>query len=592
MRAWVLAALLLASGLVGCVGSDDEVQPQSVEAGGVAAEPLELDPTLPGNLSVERQLFDFGYTLVDDVGNGQAYPVKLNGSVHYPDAGEDPRPLVVFIHGRHSTCRLADDSFRTFATHACPNAPPVVEPIDSWRGYRYAAETLASKGYIVATINANDVNDRDLASLDAGVTARAQLVLDTLDAFARANRGEDPSFNEVGGADPLGSEGLEEALEGRVDLDRIGLMGHSRGGEGVVRAVTYDREVNDGAHDIDAVFSMAPIDFTDQTPSGVDLAVLLPYCDGDVFDLQGAHIYDRTRLVTRDPSAFKLQVVAMGANHNFYNTVWTRDGGDAGRYTDDHCGEFREDGGGRLAPEDQQRHGEALINAFFEASLGGETRYTDWFAGRALAPASACPGGEGPCRDVLHTSYVPPASERLLVEDGAEARPPAANELGGENRAEGFAETSICETDACPGWNVQGARSLTLAWDEPASYTLEVPDEHRDLANWRTVTFRVGVNHGHEANPPGDPQDLSLRIADEDGAEASVAVGDHASALFYPPGTAEDPQTAKVTLNQASVPLAAVAGQGVDLERVEEIGLVTDRTPSGSIQVNDLMLQR
>ena len=53
------------------------------------------------------------------------------------------------------------------------------------------------------------------------------------------------------------------------------------------------------------------------------LAVLLPYCDGDVADLQGVHFYDDARYNVPGDSAFKHTILVMGANHNFYNTIWT-----------------------------------------------------------------------------------------------------------------------------------------------------------------------------------------------------------------------------------------------------------------------------
>lgn len=587
MRAWALALLLVAPPLAGCVGGGGgDLDPARSQADPASAS-LEADPTAPGEHDIRRELFDFGYVVLEDPAPGQAYPARVNGSVHFPAEDEGPFPLVVVVHGRHSTCRLADDQQRVLATHVCPDAAPLVEPVDSWKGYRYLAETLASHGFVVASVNANDVNDRDIPSSDAGAQARAQMIHATLDGFEALDRGEDPYRPTPATATPARDTSLDDALEGRVDEDRIGLLGHSRGGEGVARAVTYDRQVHDGTHGIDAVFSLAPIDAVDVTPSGVDLAILLPYCDGDVFDLQGAHVFDRTRYTDRDPGVFKVQAVAMGANHNFYNSVWVDDFDDASGYEDPFCGAFRDEGGGRLTPEDQQRHGEALINAFFLESLTEGSAYADWLAGRAQAPASACPGGQAPCPELLHLTYQPPAGDRLVLEDALEQPAPDENELGGSIQAEGFANESVCEPERCPGWNIQGAPSLTLTWETTAEYALEVPPAYGDVAAYAALSLRVGVNHGHAANE-GTAPDVSLRVTDADGDQATVPLTDHTDALFNPPG--ED--NAKVTLNQARVPLSAFAAGGVDLEQVREVSLVADPASSGSLQVNDVMLQR
>jgi hypothetical protein len=147
-------------------------------------------------------------------------------------------------------------------------------PGRSWRGYGYLQDTLASRGYVVASVNANDVNDRDGLSSDAGARARAQLLLAAIDGFRELDDGEDPHRPAPTGEVRLRDSTLDGELEGRVDEETVGLVGHSRGGEGVAHAVVHDRAAHDAAHGIDAVFALAPIDVTDPAPEGVDLATV------------------------------------------------------------------------------------------------------------------------------------------------------------------------------------------------------------------------------------------------------------------------------------------------------------------------------
>ena len=137
--------------------------------------------------------------------------------------------------------------------------------------------------------------------------ARAQLIQHHLDIWN--------AFNTTGGP-PFGS-----AFVGNVDLSKVGTMGHSRGGEGVVRHFILNEDAG-SPYGIEAVLPLAPTDFNRSVINEVPLAVLLPYCDGDVADLQGVHFFDDARYVAGD-SAAKHTVVVMGANHNFYNTTWT-----------------------------------------------------------------------------------------------------------------------------------------------------------------------------------------------------------------------------------------------------------------------------
>ena len=50
---------------------------------------------------------------------------------------------------------------------------------------------------------------------------------------------------------------------------------------------------------------------------------MLPFCDGDVCDLQGQRFTDTARDLTTGDTSLKSSVLVMGANHNFFNTEWT-----------------------------------------------------------------------------------------------------------------------------------------------------------------------------------------------------------------------------------------------------------------------------
>src|SRR5262249_45352927 len=109
---------------------------------------------------------------------------------------------------------------------------------------------------------------------------------------------------------------------GKLDLQDVGLMGHSRGGEGVVRGYLLNQSLG-SPYGIKAVFALAPIDFQNELINNVPFAVLLPYNDGDVSNLQGAHFFDDSRYNVPGDTGPKFSIEVIGANHNFYNTVWT-----------------------------------------------------------------------------------------------------------------------------------------------------------------------------------------------------------------------------------------------------------------------------
>jgi len=610
---WRLAVVLLAVVAAGCIGGVDEASddldeaglaeasgthpdhalPASAEAEIASALPASsADPSAEGPLAIEAREFDFGYTIVSDSDTGLTYPVKVNGSVTYPTEGKGPHPIVVFLHGRHFTCQVA--GAHVLGTQACPDAGPV-EPIDSYQGYGYIAETLASHGFVVASVDANEVNDRDAAYqrlpeqepadgrylADLGVRARAQLVLRTLDGFEQVDAGEDPA--------PLGGNGdLVDALGDRIDMESVGLVGHSRGGDGVTYAVPYNENRTQGEpHAIDAVFAIAPTDFRATTVRDVAYATLLPSCDGDVYNLQGARVYDRSRYV--DEAGPLHQFVAMGANHAFYNTVWTDNIDDAAGYEDPFCGAFREDGGGRLAPADQRRHGEALVNAFLFTYVADEPGHEPWLQGRQAPPSAACPADVGACPTLIQTSYHPPAEDRLVVDRYADGEAGEENDLGGEVTVDGLEATACTPPDDCPGSvNRQRATQVHLAWEQPGRYELAIPAEHRDLTAYEGLSVRASVP---STETDVGRLDVSLALADADGTEQAVGLDAYGRPLYEPIGETDGfSESQDVTLNAVWIPLDRF--DRIDTTDVAEIAIVTDRSPQGGLQVTDVMLQR
>ncbi|MFC3692955.1 hypothetical protein [Chenggangzhangella methanolivorans] len=259
--------------------------------------------------------------------------VDLWAEVYRPARlGAKPAPLVVFLHGNHSTCgrfdkdlgvRVDDRSDYT-DTGECPKGY-VVTP--NHLGYGYLAEELASWGYVVVSINANrGVTAGDPAPGDFGLNLmRGRLVLRHLALLSAWSRG-------TGDLSPPKSLGFDP--RGALDFRQVGLMGHSRGGEGVRAALVQFGDEGSpfpaliGDLKIRSIFEIGPVDGqTDRVldAKGVNSMILLPACDGDVYNLQGMKVFDRavTRKADDDrKNAIHGTIAVWGANHNAYNTEW------------------------------------------------------------------------------------------------------------------------------------------------------------------------------------------------------------------------------------------------------------------------------
>lgn len=574
----ITATALLAAACGGGSGSIDADTPDPVPAlfEGVATDPME-----PGPYATVDRDYDFGRMTVRDERTDNSYETDIHGYIRHPEDGTGPWPVVVFLHGRHQTCETTIGQLPIpVPEDNCPNIV-IIESAMSYRGYDYIAANLASHGYAVISIDANDINDNDGSpnAGDSGALARAQLVLRHLDAFRDISK--------------AGGSGFDD-LAGKLDFSRVGLMGHSRGGEGVNKTVSLNRE-QDEPHALKAIFSLAPTDYTDLTVAGVPFISLAPYCDGDVEDLMGNFAFDTARYAQTDDPAPKFQLLAMGANHNYFNTVWTSDDwtihDPAGN--DSHCG-ANNASNQRDSPEEQRALGLFFIASFFRTFVGAEPEYADYWNGRAQVPDSACPGGTGPCDDRYLLSVHAPAKDRLVVDATPDDTSLSTNALGGAITLDGFSTFGTCATNGRPGEGCEVAEptfntapQLFLSWDAPARYRSELGA--KDLSGYQLLSVRIGVSHGDTDNADG--QDFHIELEDSAGGTARVLASTYSEALFYPPGDAFDtPGSRKTTLNAVDVPLDRF--EGVDLQAVRAVSLVFDTTPAGTVQLTDLLFQR
>jgi len=196
-------------------------------------------------------------------------------------------------------------------------------------------------------------------------------------------------------------------LTGKIDFANVGLMGHSRGGQGMRAAYNLYRTPSIDPRgtniswssripglSIKGIFEIAPTDNPVPTASdgsgarylnadGTAWNVLLPMCDGDVFNLEGVRGFDRVMAYTgnisgisaENPAKQKSTYSVWGTNHNFYNTEWQRrdpfiDPTQPPCAGANHNAIFQHpptDGTGSAA---QRTIGSASLLAFFRANVG------------------------------------------------------------------------------------------------------------------------------------------------------------------------------------------------------------------------------
>ncbi|AHI29935.1 hypothetical protein AU14_01685 [Marinobacter similis] len=241
-------------------------------------------------------------------------------------------------------------------------------------------------------------------------------------------------------------------------------MGHSRGGNAVAKAVSYNRDFainnrNNGEesftriHDIRGVFSLAPTDFDQEAPTNTAWVTLSPYCDGDVANPHGIYMYDNLRYNPDNVDGAQFMITSIGANHNYYNSFWFNDDATLNGF-DPYCSEASPIEG-RYAREDQERHGEFLIASFLRLFVGGETQFAGYWGGKERLPESACPIGVETCDELIHLSFQQPKDSIIVVDDTLDASSLEQNNLENANSSGATDVLFWCSPSFGGGWIVE-----------------------------------------------------------------------------------------------------------------------------------------
>jgi len=553
----------------------DSRQPDSAAPGVASGDgPTSAAPTsaVRGPLPVTRTEYNLGWQAFQpsDLGG----KVELVADVHYPTGlPGGPYPLVLFIHGNHWSCY---EHRRVTYRWPCEEG---WKPLPNYIGYDYIASDLASYGYIVVSISANGVNVLGNRVDDTGMHQRGELVIKHIDLWKM--------WTTTGGG-PFGT-----TFVGRVDLSRIGVMGHSRGGEGAVYSVIVDRK-RPVPYGIDAVLALAPVDFTRATINDVSLAVVLPYCDGDVSDLQGVHFFDDTRyLVPGDPT-MKATVTVLGANHDFFNTVWSPHNGYPGAWDDGWYG-----CPGRLTQKQERQVGLTYISGFFRRYLGNDVSLDPMWTGATTPPEIA------PAQTLV--SYLAPdiASQRMDVDRFDDPVGLGADHVGGavtplDMTLFGWCADTWdmrCITGRYTWYDVHlpGLGQGVLGWSShDAVLRFDIPPGQGDVHGFDALQFRAAVNPDYWVNRELNYQDMAVALVDGSGGSVEVAASDVGNEALANPlrgiGKRHGTSNGHVILNQVRFPLVDFAG--VDLTDVRAIEFRFSRTDAGVLEVADLAFSR
>lgn len=515
----------------------------------------------------------------------QKYPEVLDGitteiwgRLYLPDTSAKA-PLIVLKHGNHGTCGSGqyprvDNSCEYTNSGTCPNGKVVVP---NHRGYDYVARDLASNGYAVISINSNrGITCGGGTATDRGlIQARGKQILKHLEILSEWNATPGASLAH-----------LSVDLHNRIDFSEVGMMGHSRGGEGIRAAYNIYKDAGSpwvarikepvtfkGLYEIGPVDGMAGRVLN---ASDVAWSVLLPKCDGDVFDNSGVRVFDRMLVGQPETNATPKSILEVwGANHNFFNTEWQVS--DAGGCNGPGHSLLGKDRPGKLA---QLQIGYESMRSFFMAHVGVNRDETlvDFFD-PAQPVAAEIADLTRFARDYVHGTTV---SRTLNIE--------------------GFANTAGLTTASVPyvlspGVSVEHTnmryhdRSRKVArikWTPGQPSSLELPMTGTNQFD-RHATLDMSITRGQLSSvaatgvKDGDPLQVSVELKDLSGNTSRLAIEDYAD-FYFSVGSGG----AIELMSGVRMPL--VDFQGVDLAAVQSISIILDNEPSGLVYLSNLRL--
>lgn len=507
--------------------------------------------------------------------------LPLQACVWYPD-GEGPFPVVLIVHGNHEMEEYSDP------------------------GYAYLGEFLASRGIILASVDQNFINFAlsafvDILANSQGLEeendARGWLLLKHLALWRDWN------------ADP------GNPFFGKVDMDRVALIGHSRGGEAIGIAAAFnalDRYPDDASLAFDfgfnlrGVIAIAPVYGQYQprerpTPvRDVNYFTIHGSMDGDVQSFEGLGQYSRVTF-SGDTNRFRSALYVVGANHGQFNTIWgNRDTWLYNAWVLDFD---------RIMEAEAQRDiARVYFGAFLDVVLNGRTEYLPIFRDARYAAAWL--------PDTFFINRFSGSSERVIANFEEDIDPTTLTRPGG--RIETANLSRWYETGNQLKRDELDTHAAVVAWDKEFSeetaridFRLPTPMDGdllvASISAADVATLPIGwdepENETADAVPEDNaeheddtPLDWTVEMTDENGHRASLPLSH--DAVLYPlinaiPRRArflEFEEPTEILFRRFELPLTAFVGKNreFDATSVRQISFVFDRSERGAIIIDDI----
>ena len=499
--------------------------------------------------------FNIGSGVYQSKTSAHQMPYEIRGIMAVPK-GAGPFPIVLISHGNHEEL---DQSKR----------------LDT--GFDYLVKGLAEKGYIAISMDMLKPYIQSFGGNDDYIEKMTAVANDHIDGLLAANGGNSGLF-------PID-------LVGKIDFDRLALIGHSRSGAAIfqIGAELLSKDLT-----VKSYLSLAPAaDFWARFQDA-SIAFLVPQYDGDVIQLDGIFMFDY--LAGRFKGDHSLTVL-MGANHNFFNRNIERD---------DSSSHQAENGHPPMTREEQEAFLVNFATAFLDSSLGQRDSF--YLTGQPQPNKMFGHYVNRVLRMNGSLDLIKPDSTAGFTALGASVRHAVDSVFyNSDELLVNTATTSILKTildgtfdkeDDTFEYLAVNRDLIVIEWTNNNS-SVKITPSISDFSSSRSLTIHIIPDSASELNKQGEALRFSILLCDSSGNSASISCAPGQMALTPYAGKHEktvisddfiieywSPTTPMGMLN---IPLSSF--NGVDLSSIMSVELIFDQSTNGSLFLGGIQLQ-
>ena len=401
-------------------------------------------------------------------------------------------------------------------------------------------------------------------------------------------------FNGASDVHGMGGQGRAEALFPHLNVintkfgssvqNNIGIMGHSRGGDAVVKAARINQQQALG-HNINAVIALAPTDqYGTEVLGGTwskPFFVLYGSRDGDIdgdiwvsgytVPQTGFAHFDRA-----DGSKKSMCFVFRATHNGFITTNYEADAGDIPDL---------------LLPATQQAFSKAYMNAFYRWHLKNESQWEGMFAGEWTPGSVSATGAK------FYIQYQDPTAK--IVDEFEGAINWQASTIGGTvdhggtlpvDPSEGKMSAAIISgLDPKSPHDTQG---LKVRWNHAGDkLVFSIPPNHKNVSGYSVLSFRVTQKTDSTDNLANQPQNFRLALKDGSNNERAVRVSAFSEIPF--PDHRSNHALSKSAMNTVRIPLKSYrivcAGMSqVNLDDITTLTFLFSEKVTGEIEIDNI----